>query len=122
MEISGNLTDIIGKYFDGNGDGISGDGISITFHTETSDLTGPQAVNIYPDLNYIFDSEGVFNIVFDEVLGNMNSEETYIQIQSGDQSLPTDYIEHIIDEMTTLSIKPFSPLISNSTCTISIFT
>ena len=121
LEISGDLTDIIGKYFDGNGDGISGDGISITFHTETSDQTGPQAVNIYPDLNYIFDSEGVFNIVFDEVLGNMNSEETYIQIQSGDQSLTTDYIEHTIDEMTTLSIKPFSSLMSNSTCTISIF-
>ena len=48
----------------------------------------------------------------------MNSGETYIQIQSDNQSLTTDYIEHTIDEMTTLSIKPFSPLMSNSTCTI----
>ena len=121
LEISGELTDIIGKYFDGNADGISGDGISIIFHTEPTDLTGPQIAHIYPVLNYTFDTEAVFNIMFDEVLDNTTMEETSLQFESGQQSLTVDYIEYTIDEMTTLSLKPFSPLLSNSTCTISIY-
>ncbi|OUX30147.1 MAG: hypothetical protein CBE24_07165 [bacterium TMED264] len=120
LEISGELTDIIGKYLDGNADGFSGDGISITFHTEPTDLTGPQISNIYPISNYIFDTEAVFNIMFDEVLDNTSINEASLQIQSGEQSLTVDHIEYTMDGKTTLSLKPFSPLVSNSTCTISI--
>ena len=120
LVISGDLTDIIGKYLDGNADGVSGDGISVTFHTEPTDLTGPQVASIYPILNYTFDTEAVFNIMFDEILDHTIIDETSLQIQSGGQSLTVDYIEYTIDEKTTLSLKPFSPLVSNSTCTISI--
>ena len=105
---------------DGNADGVQGDGISLTFYTEPTDLTGPQIASIYPALNYTFDTEAVFNIMFDEVLDNTNLNETSLQIQSGEQYLTIDYIENIIDEKTTLSLKPFAPLLNNSTCTISI--
>ncbi len=120
LEISGDLTDIIGKNLDGNTDGVPGDGISITFHTEPTDLTGPQVASIYPILNYTFDTEAVFNIMFDEVLDNTTINETSLQIESGEQNLTIDYIEHTIDEMTTISLKSFSTLLNNSTCTISI--
>ena len=120
LEISGDLTDIIGKNLDGNTDGVPGDGISITFHTEPTDLTGPQVASIYPILNYTFDTEAVFNIMFDEVLDNNTINESSLQIESGEQNLTIDYIEYTIDEMTTISLKPFSPLLNNSTCTISI--
>ena len=120
LEISGDLTDIIGKNLDGNTDGVPGDGISITFHTEPTDLTGPQVASIYPILNYTFDTEAVFNIMFDEVLDFTTIDETSLQIESGEQNLTIDYIEYTIDEMTTISLKPFSPLLNNSTCTISI--
>ncbi len=120
LEISGNLTDIIGKNLDGNTDGVPGDGISITFHTEPTDLTGPQVASIYPILNYTFDTEAVFNIMFDEVLDNTTINETSLQIESGEQNLTIDYIEYTIDEMTTISLKSFSPLLNNYTCTISI--
>ena len=48
--------------------------------------------------------------MFDEVLDNTNLNETSLQIQSGEQNLTIDYIENIIDEKTTLSLKPFAPL------------
>ena len=121
LELSGELTDVIGKYLDGNADGVSGDGISITFHTEPTDLTAPQVINIYPIMNYTFDTEAVFNIMFDEVLNLNNMNETSLQIESGEQNLTIDYIEHTLDERTTLSLRPFSPLLSNSVCTISIY-
>ena len=47
--------------------------------------------------------------------------ETSLQIESGEQNLTIDYIEHTLDERTTLSLRPFSPLLSNSVCTISIY-
>ena len=120
MAISSDLTDMIGLQFDGNMDGISGDGISITFHTESTDLTGPQVTSIYPLSNHVFDTEGVFNIMFDEMLDISSINEVSIQFQSGGQSLTTDHIEYTVDEITTLSIKPFAPLLNNSNCMITL--
>ena len=121
LDLSGELTDVIGIYLDGNTDGVSGDGISITFHTEPTDLTAPQITSIYPIINYIFDTEAVFNIMFDEVLNINNIDETSLQIESGGQNLTIDYVEHTLDEKTTLSLKLFSPLLNNSNCIISIY-
>ena len=120
MAISSDLTDMIGLQFDGNMDGISGDGISITFHTESTDLTGPQVTSIYPLSNHVFDTEGVFNIMFDEMLDISSINEVSIQFQSSGQSLTTDHIEYTVDEITTLSIKPFAPLLNNSNCMITL--
>ena len=120
MAISSDLIDMIGLQFDGNMDGISGDGISITFHTEATDLTGPQVTNIYPLSNHVFDTEGVFNIMFDEMLNVASIDEMSMQFQSNGQALTVDHIEYTLDEITTLSIKPFSPLLNNSNCVITL--
>ena len=120
MAISSDLIDMIGLQFDGNMDGISGDGISITFHTEATDLTGPQVTNIYPPSNHVFDTEGVFNIMFDEMLDVASIDEMSMQFQSNGQALTVDHIEYTLDEITTLSIKPFSPLLNNSNCVITL--
>ena len=58
--------------------------------------------------------------MFDEVLDFTTIDETSLQIESGEQNLTIDYIEYTIDEMTTISLKSFSTLLNNSTCTISI--
>ena len=120
LTISSDLMDMIGLQFDGNMDGISGDGISITFHTEATDLTGPQVTNIYPPSNHVFDTEGVFNIMFDEMLDVASIDEASMQFQSNGQELTVDHIEYTLDEITTLSIKPFSPLLNNSNCVITL--
>ena len=120
MAISSDLIDMIGLQFDGNMDGISGDGISITFHTEATDLTGPQVTNIYPLSNHVFDTEGVFNIMFDEMLDIASIDEVSMQFRSNGQELTVDHIEYTLDEITTLSIKPFSPLLNNSNCVITL--
>jgi len=120
MGISSDLTDMIGLQFDGNMDGVAGDGISITFHTESTDLTGPQVTSIYPLSNHVFDTEGVFNVMFDEMLDISSIDEMSIQFQSDGQSLTTDHIEYTVNEITTLSIKPFAPLLNNSNCMITL--
>ena len=120
MAISSDLIDMIGLQFDGNMDGISGDGISITFHTEATDLTGPQVTSIYPPSNHIYNTEGVFNIMFDEMLNVASIDEMSMQFQSNGQALTVDHIEYTLDEITTLSIKPFSPLLNNSNCVITL--
>ena len=118
--LSSELTDIIGLEFDGNMDGTAGDGISITFHTEPTDLTGPQVTSTYPLSNHVFDTEGVFNVMFDEMLDVSSIDEMSIQFQSDGQTLTTDHIEYTNDEITTLSIKPFAPLINNTNCMITL--
>ena len=80
--VSSELTDVIGLEFDGNMDGTAGDGISITFHTEPTDLTGPQVTSTYPLSNHVFDTEGVFNVMFDEILDIYSIDEMSIHFQS----------------------------------------
>ena len=108
LEISGELTDVIGKHLMVTRMECK-EMDFLTFYTEPTDLQ-VHRLNIYPVLNYTFDTEAVFNIMFDEVLNNTNLNETSLQIQSGEQNLTIDYIENIIDEKTTLSLKPFAPL------------
>ena len=96
------------------------DGISITFHTEPTDLTGPQVTSVYPPSNHIYNTEGVFNIMFDEVLDITSIDTVSIQFQSSGQALTVDHIEYTLDEITTLSVKPFSPLLNNSNCVITL--
>ena len=118
LEISSDLTDIIGIQFDGNMDGIPGDGVSLSFHTEPTDLTGPEVINIYPLSNHIFDTEGVFNVQFDEIIDISTLSDMSLYFFSDELSLTTDHIENTIDEKTTVSIKPFAPLLNNATCSI----
>ena len=118
LDISAELTDIIGIHFDGNMDGVSGDGFSITFHTESTDLTGPQVTEFYPPTEFIFDTEGVFNITWDEMVDPGSINQMSIQFQSNGQYLTTDHIENTIDEITTVSLKPFAPLLNDASCTV----
>mgnify|MGYP001157368313 FL=1 len=118
LEISAELTDIIGIHFDGNMDGVGGDGFSITFHTESTDLTGPQVTEFYPPTEFIFDTDGVFNITWDEMVDPGSINQMSIQFQSNGQYLTTDHIENTIDEITTVSLKPFAPLLNDASCTV----
>jgi len=120
IEISSSLTDIIGIQFDGNMDGIPGDGFSLTFHTESADLTGPQETEVYPPSGYVFDTEGVFNISWDEMIDPASINEMSVKIFSDGQHLTSDHIQKVIDEKTTISLKPFSPLLNDASFTIII--
>ena len=58
--------------------------------------------------------------MFDEMLDVSSIDEMSIQFQSDGQTLTTDHIEYTNDEITTLSIKPFAPLINNTNCMITL--
>ena len=118
LDISSELTDIIGIHFDGNMDGVSGDGISISFRTESTDFTGPQVSEFYPPTDFVFNTEGVFNITWDEMVDPVSINQMSVQFFSDGQYLTTDYIEKTIDEITTISLKPFAPLLNDATCTV----
>jgi hypothetical protein len=118
LDISAELTDIIGIHFDGNMDGVAGDGFSITFHTESTDLTGPQVTEFYPPTEFIFDTDGVFNITWDEIVDPASISQLSVQFQSSGQYLTTDHIENTIDEITTVSLKPFAPLLNDANCSV----
>ena len=94
LDISAELTDIIGIHFDGNMDGVAGDGFSITFHTESTDLTGPQVTEFYPPTEFIFDTEGVFNITWDEIVDPASISQLSVQFQSSGQYLTTDPVSY----------------------------
>ena len=58
--------------------------------------------------------------MFDEVLDITSIDAVSMQFQSNGQALTVDHIEYTLDEITTLSIKPFSPLLNNSNCLITL--
>ncbi|GIR57116.1 MAG: hypothetical protein CM15mP64_5280 [Candidatus Neomarinimicrobiota bacterium] len=58
--------------------------------------------------------------MFDEMLNVASIDEMSMQFQSNGQALTVDHIEYTLDEITTLSIKPFSPLLNNSNCVITL--
>jgi hypothetical protein len=118
MGITADLMDVIGLVFDGNMDGEGGDGITIQFHTESTDLTGPQVTEFHPPLDYYFDTEGVFNFTWDETIDPESINESTIQILSNGQPLTIDFIQNTLDEITTLSLKSFAPLLNDSNCEI----
>ena len=51
--------------------------------------------------------------MFDEMLDVASIDEVSMQFQSNGQTLSVDHIEYTLEEITTLSIKPFSPLLNN---------
>ena len=118
MGITADLMDVIGLVFDGNMDGEGGDGITIQFHTESTDLTGPQVTEFHPPLDYYFDTEGVFNFTWDETIDPESINESTVQILSNGQPLTIDFIQNTLDEITTLSLKSFAPLFNDSSCEI----
>ena len=66
LELSGELTDVIGIYLDGNTDGVSEWNINhISYRTYRLDSSTD--CKYLSNINYTFDTEAVFNIMFDEV-------------------------------------------------------
>ena len=118
LEISDELVDIIGIQFDGNMDGISGDNFYLEFHTESTDLTGPQVTGFFSPTEFIIDTEDVFNITWDETVNPASINEISVKLISDEQYLTVDYIENTVNEITTISLKPFAPLMNNANSTV----
>ena len=120
LTITADLTDMIGLTFDGNMDGIGGDGIVFQLYTESTDLTGPQITEFYPPVENYFDIDGIFNFTLDEIIDTESINESSIQIFSNAQPLTIDFVENTINEITTISLKSFAPLLNNTNCEIVI--
>lgn len=69
LRIAGTTTDKYGHPFDGNGDGVGGDDLTITFKTGPEDITPPKVTNIYPpQVSTNIEPRPIINIVMSELL------------------------------------------------------
>jgi uncharacterized lipoprotein YddW (UPF0748 family) len=65
--IDSNVTDVNGKYLDGNNDGIEGGQFILNYHTVKEDIFGPQLTYTYPVNNESdIDVASIITFVFDE--------------------------------------------------------
>lgn len=99
--IGGQVRGVYHHLFDGNGDGIGGDSLVISFRTRAADVTAPAIVSHFPAANTVLPtSNHVINVTFDEaldtttvILGNFRVVEGYVLAdrslrywQAGDRS------------------------------------
>ncbi|MEE9162770.1 MAG: Ig-like domain-containing protein, partial [Candidatus Neomarinimicrobiota bacterium] len=69
LTIGGSALDAYSHAFDGNGDGVGGDDLTLSFRTGPSDLTAPQAVEVYPVHGGTgLELQPIISIAFDEEL------------------------------------------------------
>jgi N-acetylmuramoyl-L-alanine amidase len=69
LRITGAATDKYGHPFDGNGDGVGGDDLTITFKTGPEDITPPKVAFIYPpQVGTNIEPRPIINIVMSELV------------------------------------------------------
>ena len=82
LVIRGNVRDLYDHPFDGNGDGIGGDSLTITFRTRTADVVPPVVFRAFPDANMVLSSPNhIINVTFDEPLDSTTVTSTNVAIQ-----------------------------------------
>jgi hypothetical protein len=93
LTISGDVTDLIGKSLDGNGDGEGGDDFVLTFRTKDFDVSGPVPIYINPDSKS--DSSGadideVIALAFDELIDPASVNESNITVKQDLLDIPVN--------------------------------
>ena len=86
LTISGQAEDAYGHLFDGDGDGVGGDGLTLSFRTGPADLSPPQAVEKYPAPGSTgLELQPIVSIAFDEELeaASVSSDAVWL-VRSGD--------------------------------------
>lgn len=117
MTIAGSVTDVNGRALDGNGDGTAGDDFQLSFVTLNEDVTGPQVISAFPDLNSTEDNFTIDEIItfrFDELVDAASVTSDNITLEQSGVPVPFDFRATDLDEFSVLSIQSDDPLQPNT--------
>jgi len=93
MVVGSQVKDLHDVMFDGNGDGVSGDSLIITFKTRIADVTPPLITAYYPQTDIDHPSAGsVINVTFSEPLNP--ASVTISNLVAGNPGLTARTVEH----------------------------
>ena len=80
--VGGQVRDLYNHSFDGNGDGVAGDSLVITFRTRSADVTPPEIFRAFPAAGAIVGAPNhIINITFDEPLDSATVNATNVAIR-----------------------------------------
>ncbi len=92
LVIDSTVTDINGKYIDGNGDGEAGDPFVLNFQTSEEDIIGPKITYSYPsDNDSDVDIASIITIVFDEEVDAQSLTNNPIVLTDGVSQINFNY-------------------------------
>ncbi|MCI0514446.1 N-acetylmuramoyl-L-alanine amidase [candidate division KSB1 bacterium] len=113
VSISGQAQDIYGHLFDGNGDGIGGDGVTFQFKTGPPDMSAPKILTAYP-ANTARDVEPqpIVTITYDEVVDTNAIPPDYFKLERFlDHSIVTGILElQVVHKHSLFSFFPATSL------------
>ena len=117
LKVDSTITDVNGRYLDGNGDGKEGDSFYFVFSTLPEDKIPPQIVGYFPDSTnnrQQFDVRGVIPIWFDEILDENTLSDQSVILKKGDQTVETAFTHVVYQDKSIISIQPNDELIPHS--------
>lgn len=113
MTIDATVTDVNGKFLDGNGDGIMGDDFVLHFSTISFDIVGPFIFMSNPDFispTLDFPIDEVISIVFSEQINSSTINNNTVQLFQNGVLIPSEYKVTLINEKSVLSVQTADPL------------
>lgn len=123
LTVSAIVTDINGRALDGNGDGISGDPFLLHFATLEQDMTGPQILFSYPNLqgteqNFTIDE--VITFQFDELVDENTISDSTVFLTKDGNDIPFQFNIANVNDQSILSIQPANPFENNQNYVIAL--
>jgi len=113
LSVEATVTDVNGKNLDGNGDGVSGDPFMLSFSTLGEDLSGPQIIYSYPNLQgteQSFTIDEVITFQFDEIVDENSITDTSMVLTKDGIEVSIDYILNNLNNQSVLSVQSMDPL------------
>ncbi len=116
LKISGEAQDAYGQFFDGNGDGVSGDEFVLNFSTGSEDMTAPIIESIYPKTSSSnIELHPIINIEFDEELdsSSVTDEIVILEYFEYHSIVPTTLKHFVVNERSVICLFPDELLVPN---------
>jgi uncharacterized lipoprotein YddW (UPF0748 family) len=110
--INESLADINGRSFDGDGDGLEGGSYSFSFSTMSEDISGPIIIQSVPPLDgseESFFNDGVFTLVFDELVDHASINLDNISVDNN-QMTNFQLLKVDMNNQTIVSFKQYDPI------------
>ncbi len=116
LTISPDAKDVNGTALDGNGDGLAGDAFTITFYTQSQDVTGPRVIASHPsgEAAMPFLVEDIIGIVFDEIVAPTSITDASYKITKESNTIEVARMLYNTGQQSVLSLQPKQPLDINS--------
>jgi N-acetylmuramoyl-L-alanine amidase len=121
--IPGEAHDAYGHFFDGNGDGVGGDSLTINFRTGPEDMFPPIIVTTFPRTvsrdNHL---QPLINIEFDEEIDSSSVSEGSVRLVNltGSYLVPGALEHYVVNERSVLNFFPGEQLDANRRYSVSV--